>query len=159
MPHILYRFNTLNKLHSPGFAKHSISTKPSSIRASLLSAVTYGSLMLFSAPLHAAQTSANASRIDIWDALMLAIVLLTTASSAALSVAACRQWTKGWRLVAAAPLLALLVWVLWIGVARYLDPLAHSLWSFELFGWALLNLLYMATVLTAKRTFEKTDSH
>ena len=116
------------------------------------------SAAFWSNPLWAAQPSTQSGSFDIWDTLMLAIVLLTTASSAALSVAAWRQWQAGWRLVAALPIAALLVWMAWVSVSRYLYPNAHSLWSFELFGWALLNLLYMATVLTAKRTFEKTET-
>lgn len=136
-----------------------LNSRPQS-RTSMFSLVGATACVAFwSNPLSAAQASAQSGSFDIWNTLMLAIVLLTTASSAALSVAAWRQWQAGWRLVAALPIAALLVWVAWVSVSRYLDPNAHSLWSFELFGWALLNLLYMATVLTAKRTFEKSESN
>ncbi len=88
---------------------------------------------------------------------MLVIIFLTLSASAALSVAAWRQWQKGWRLVAAFPLSVLVLWCGWIVGIRSVDPGAHALWSFELFGWSLLNLLYMATALTAKRAFEKAE--
>lgn len=140
-----------------GHQDHQASTeRPRSSALHLVSAIL--SAGLWCSPLAAAQASTPAGKFDIWDALMLGIVLLTTASSAALSLAAWRQWQAGWRLVAALPLATLLAWVAWVGVSRYLDSSAHSLWSFELFGWALINLLYMATVLTAKRTFEKSES-
>ena len=40
---------------------------------------------------------------------------------------------------------------------RMKSSLGISYGSFEIFGWALLNLLYMVTALTAKRAFEKAD--
>jgi hypothetical protein len=96
--------------------------------------------------------------LPLWDAAMLVIIFLTLSSSAALTLAAWRQWRGGWRLVAAFPIAALVLWCGWIIGSRSVDPAAHALWSFELFGWALLNLLYMVTALTAKRAFEKADS-
>jgi hypothetical protein len=51
----------------------------------------------------------------------------------------------------------LVLWSGWIVGARTIDSEAHMLWSFELFAWSLLNLLYMVTALTAKRAFEKAD--
>ena len=112
-----------------------------------------------SAPVQAIFAANNqAEAIPLWDTVMLVIVFLTLSSSAALTVAAWRQWQRGWRLVAALPLVILVLWSGWIVGARSIDPAAHALWSFELFGWALLNLLYMVTALTAKRAFEKADS-
>ena len=110
--------------------------------------------LLTSPPLVAANSQSNPT----WDVVMLVIVFLTLSSSAALTVAAWRQWRRGWRLVAALPLALLVCWSGWILAARSIDPSSHALWSFELFGWALLNLLYMVTALTAKRTFEKAAS-
>jgi len=100
---------------------------------------------------------AEGESLPLWDTVMLIIVFLTLTSSAALTIAAWRQWRRGWRLVAAFPIAMLVLWSGWIVGARTIDPAAHALWSFEIFGWALLNLLYMVTALTAKRAFEKAD--
>ncbi len=100
---------------------------------------------------------AEQTPIPLWHTVMLIIVFLTLTSSAALSFAAWRQWRNGWRLVAAFPIALLVLWIGWIVGARTIDPESHTLWSFELFAWSLLNLLYMVTVLTAKRAFEKAD--
>jgi hypothetical protein len=114
---------------------------------------------VLSAPVQTILAANNqAESIPLWDTVMLVIVFLTLSSSAALTVAAWRQWQRGWRLVAALPLVILVLWSGWIVGARSIDPVAHALWSFELFGWALLNLLYMVTALTAKRAFEKADN-
>jgi hypothetical protein len=100
---------------------------------------------------------AEGESLPLWDTVMLIIVFLTLTSSAALTIAAWRQWRRGWRLVAAFPIAILVLWSGWIVGARTIDPAAHALWSFEIFGWALLNLLYMVTALSAKRAFEKAD--
>ena len=100
---------------------------------------------------------AEQTPIPLWDTVMLILVFLTLTSSAALSLAAWRQWRNGWRLVAAFPIAMLVLWSGWIVGARTIDSEAHTLWSFELFAWSLLNLLYMVTALTAKRAFEKAD--
>jgi hypothetical protein len=113
---------------------------------------------VLSAPVQTILAANNqAESIPLWDTVMLVIVFLTLSSSAALTVAAWRQWQRGWRLVAALPLVILVLWSGWIVGARTIDSEAHTLWSFELFAWSLLNLLYMVTALTAKRAFEKAD--
>lgn len=89
---------------------------------------------------------------------MLLIVLAVTASSAMLPISAYRHWQGYWKLVAALPLLILAGWSAWIIVARLIEPAARPYWMLEFFAWAMLALLYMATMLTAKRKFEKADN-
>lgn len=89
---------------------------------------------------------------------MLLVVFAAAAGSAALPISAFRYWTGYWKLVAAIPLLILAGWVSWIVIAKLLQPAAHAYWMLEIFGWAMLAMLYMATVMTAKRQFEKADS-
>jgi hypothetical protein len=38
-----------------------------------------------------------------------------------------------------------------------LDATAHELWALEIFAWAMINLIYMVTAMTAKRMFVKHD--
>ena len=44
-----------------------------------------------------------------------------------------------------------------IVVAKLQSIDSHRLWSFELFAWAMLNMVYMVTVMTIKRIIEKND--
>lgn len=93
----------------------------------------------------------------LWNLLVFGIVLVTMVASGALPVAAMRQWPGYWKLVAALPLLALAAWVAIIMLARAIDPESHRLWLLELFGWAMLTMIYMVIVFTARRAFEKAD--
>lgn len=92
-----------------------------------------------------------------WNLLIALVVLVFTVASAALPIAALRQWTGLWRYVAALPLLFLLLWAALIVVSKLLLPGSHSLWSFEIFAWAMLNMIYMVVAMTAKRQFQKAD--
>ena len=38
------------------------------------------------------------------------------------------------------------------------DPGSHRLWPFELFAWAMANMIYMVIVMTAKRKLDKHDA-
>jgi len=53
---------------------------------------------------------AEGESLPLWDTVMLIIVFLTLTSSAALTIAAWRQWRRGWRLVAAFPIAILVLW-------------------------------------------------
>ncbi len=88
---------------------------------------------------------------------MFLLVLMVTAASAALPLAALKQWKGHWRLVAALPLFGLLLWVGLIVVSKLIVSGSHSAWPLEIFAWAMLTMLYMVTVITAKRAFEKKD--
>lgn len=90
-----------------------------------------------------------------WNLVIAVIVLAVTLASAALPLAACRQWQESWRLTALAPLLVLALWVGIIVLSRLSDPNSHRLWPFELFSWAMLNMIYMVAVMTYKRQIDK----
>lgn len=89
---------------------------------------------------------------------MILIVMAVAAGSAMLPISAYRYWKGYWKLVAALPLLVLAAWVCWIVIARLIQPTAHAYWLLEIFAWAMLAMLYMATMMTAKRQFEKADN-
>ncbi len=93
----------------------------------------------------------------LWDLVIALIVLVAAASSGALPLAAARQWQGAWRLGALLPFIVLLLWVALIILTRAIDPQSHALWPFEIFAWAMLTLIYMVGLMTAKRIFEKAD--
>ena len=92
-----------------------------------------------------------------WNLVISIIVITISAASAALPIAAIRQWTGGWRMAAMAPLAVLLLWVSIILIARLASSDAHRLWPFEIFAWAMLNMIYMVAVMTVKRILDKAD--
>ena len=93
----------------------------------------------------------------VWNLVIALIVIVFTLASAALPLAAAKQWQNSWSLAAKFPLFILVVWVLVIVVAKFQSIDSHRLWSFELFAWAMLNMVYMVTVMTIKRIIEKND--
>lgn len=102
--------------------------------------------------------SANgAGQSDTWDLIIVLVVIAATAGSAVLNVAAIRNWNRNWGLVSGLPLLGLLLWGAIIVVAKQLDASSHELWALEIFAWAMINLIYMVTAMTAKRMFAKRD--
>ncbi len=90
-----------------------------------------------------------------WNFVIALIVLAALLSSVALPLAALRQWTGGWRIAALAPLLVLGLWVGVIAISRMSDSNSHRLWPFEVFSWAMLNMIYMVAVMTYKRQIDK----
>lgn len=93
----------------------------------------------------------------IWNLVIAVIVLAATAASAALPLAALKQWRGSWRVAAAAPLLLLGSWIGLIMLSRLGDGQGHRLWPLEIFAWAMLNMIYMVALMTAKRIFLKHD--
>lgn len=93
----------------------------------------------------------------VWNLVIALIVLAATAASAALPLAALKQWRGSWRIAAAIPLLILLVWAGFIALSRLGDGQGHRLWPLEIFAWAMLNMIYMVAIMTAKRVFIKAD--
>ena len=85
------------------------------------------------------------------------LVFAATAGSAVLNVAAIRHWNRNWGLVSVLPLFCLLLWAALIVAAKQLDESAHELWALEIFAWAMINMIYMVTAMTAKRMFAKRD--
>lgn len=117
-----------------------------------------GSLCLLSPwPLLAAEADQTASAL-FWNLVIAVIVLAATLASAALPLAALRQWQSGWRLAALAPLLVLALWVGIIVLSRMAAPNSHRLWPFEVFSWAMLNMIYMVAVMTYKRQIDKAEA-
>ena len=91
----------------------------------------------------------------IWDLVIAAIVLVFTLASGALSLAAMRQWRGKWSISALLPMVILALWCLIIVIAKVQSPESHTLWPFEIFAWAMLNMVYMVGVMTIKRILEK----
>ena len=94
----------------------------------------------------------------IWDLVIAAIVLVFTLASGALSFAAMRQWRGKWSISAGLPMGVLAIWCLTIVIAKIQSPESHALWPFEIFAWAMLNMVYMVGVMTIKRILEKETS-
>ena len=93
-----------------------------------------------------------------WNFIIAVIVLATLIASAALPVAALRQWPGRWRYFAMFPLAALILQLAVIVTGRLDDPGSHRLWPFELFAWAMANMIYMVMIMTAKRKLDKHDA-
>lgn len=93
----------------------------------------------------------------VWGVIIALVVLVFTVASAALPLAACRQWTGAWRGAAIFPLAALGLWIAAIVLGKLGSALAHPLWPLEIFAWAMLNMIYMVIAMTAKRTLDKAD--
>ncbi len=105
-----------------------------------------------------AASLSDSSSSGIWDLIIIFVVIAVTLASAVLPAAAIRQWDRNWRLVAGLPLFILLAWLLIIVITKSLNPESHQLWPLEIFAWAMINMIYMVTVMTAKRMFAKKDS-
>ena len=95
------------------------------------------------------------SQTFAWNLVIALIVIIFTMASAALPIAAVKQWKNAWSTAAKVPLCALGIWILVIIVGKLQSADSHNLWSFELFAWAMMNMVYMVTVMTIKRIIEK----
>ena len=111
----------------------------------------------FSAEVDLDPQAAAQSAEWFWNLVISLIVITISAASAALPLAAIKQWTGSWRIAATVPLVVLLLWVTIIVVARLDSSDAHRLWPFEIFAWAMLNMIYMVAVMTVKRVLDKAD--
>lgn len=105
----------------------------------------------------AAEGQASGSAV-FWNLVIAIIVLAVTLSSAALPLAALRQWQGNWRIVAVAPLCVLGLWIAIIVLSRLTYPDSHRLWPFEVFSWAMLNMIYMVAAMTYKRQIDKAEA-
>ena len=97
----------------------------------------------------------SSSQTIAWNLVIALIVITFTMASAALPIAAARQWKNAWSTAAKVPLFVLVIWILVIIVGKLQSADSHNLWSFELFAWAMMNMVYMVTVMTIKRIIEK----
>ena len=102
--------------------------------------------------------AADETQAVFWNFVIALIVLATLIASAALPFAALRQWPGRWRYLAMFPLAALMLLLAVIVTGRLDDPGSHRLWPFELFAWAMANMIYMVIVMTAKRKLDKHDA-
>jgi predicted ferric reductase len=93
----------------------------------------------------------------LWTLLIATFVLIVTAASAALPYSAIRQWRGAWRMAAIAPLVVLLLWLAVITISKILTTGSRALWPLEMFAWAMLNMIYMVSIMTIKRMFAKAD--
>ena len=91
----------------------------------------------------------------VWNLLVVVIILAVSAASAALTIAALKQWHGHWRWAAVFPFLILAFWILIIIGSRLFNEDAHLLWPLEIFAWAMLNLIYMQTLMIAKKNLDK----
>lgn len=92
-----------------------------------------------------------------WNLPVAILVLSVAAGSAVLPISALKHWKGQWRLCAALPLLVLLIWLGVITISKVIVVDSHRLWPFEIFAWAMITMIYMVTMMTAKRAFEKKD--
>jgi hypothetical protein len=92
-----------------------------------------------------------------WNMIIAVIVITISSASAALPIAASKQWTGNWRVSAIMPLAVLLLWIAIIVFGRLQSSDSHQLWPFEIFTWAMLNMIYMVAVMTVKRVLDKAD--
>jgi len=114
-------------------------------------------VILFPSSSAIAASVSSAASADSWGLIIWIVVFAATSGSAVLNIAAMRSWDRNWGLVSGLPLLGLLLWGVLIFVAKQLDSSSHELWALEIFAWAMINLIYMVTAMTAKRMFVKSD--
>ena len=93
----------------------------------------------------------------IWNFVIAILVISISAGSAALPIAAIKQWHGNWRISAIIPIAVLVLLIVIIVIAQIGNPQSHRLWSLEIFAWAMLNMVYMVAVMTIKRILEKED--
>ena len=128
---------------------------------SILSSLVFGPLALLSPSSFAAVNNLDSSQGSpwFWNLVIALIVICATLASAALCIAAYRNWPqKAWRLGALAPVGVLALMLVIIAFARLGDNISHELWPLEIFAWAMLNMIYMVGLMTTKRIFEKADA-
>lgn len=115
---------------------------------------------LSSSPLMAATNGlTQASGSPIWNWVIGFIVLSATLASAALSVAAYRNWQhQGWRAASILPIAVLAILLVLIAESGLSGRNSHGLWPLEVFAWSMINMIYMVGIMTTKRIFEKADA-
>ncbi|HAG70876.1 MAG TPA: hypothetical protein DCL66_01610 [Gammaproteobacteria bacterium] len=130
-------------------------------QSSVCSLLAFCTLALLSSSSFAAENNLADGAVNpwFWNLVIASIVISATLASAALCVAAFRNWPqKGWRWGALAPIGILALMVVIIALARSSDNNTHELWPLEIFAWAMLNMIYMVGLMTTKRIFEKADA-
>jgi hypothetical protein len=83
----------------------------------------------------------------VYEALVLLVVPPAAVAGGLWSIVAALTWRRAWRLLAAVPLAAFLLWVAVYLVPDWAkDPTSHNLWPFEAGFWFWPSLPYMAVV-------------
>ena len=131
------------------------------MRENLSKILTVVTTLLLSISIYGQTESSNGidSTQLAWNLVIALIVIVFTAASAALPVAAARQWQSSWSVAAKIPLFLLAVWISIIIFSKFQSADSHRLWPFELFAWAMFNMVYMVTVMTIKRIIQKGDEN
>lgn len=127
-------------------------TRSSSPKPQLQSLIA---IVLFMPAASLAAQAEAAQSVWFWNLVIALIVMLVTMASAALPLAALRQWQGGWFMTAAAPLAVLALWGALIFLSRLDNPNSHRLWPFEIFSWAMINMIYMVALMTYKRKVDR----
>ena len=95
------------------------------------------------------------SGTTFWEIIIGLIVVSTASCVAYLCYLAIQVWPGHWKSFAFAPLAVLGAWLALIVISKIVDATSHSLWAFEIFSWAMMALIYLVILMTAKRTFDK----
>jgi len=106
---------------------------------------------------YAAEDTAEADGLS-WNLIIPIMVLVVCGSVIFLCYQAILAWSGYWKTMALAPLLVLVVWSVVILIAKISDPTSHEIWPFEVFSWAMFTTIYLVVLMTAKRTFDKTEN-
>ncbi|MCP5346164.1 MAG: hypothetical protein R3F41_00730 [Gammaproteobacteria bacterium] len=93
-----------------------------------------------------------------WGVVIGVFVSLVAFSVAYLCYFAVRLWAGYWRALALAPLAVLGIWLalLLLGILTGMAP--RALWTVEILFWAMATTIYLVTLFTARRAFEKADA-
>ena len=106
----------------------------------------------------------------MWDIVIILIVVSAALGSAALPGAALVHWRGLWRVGAGLPFIGLVLWGggSAVGCALRVDATlsgcasalitSYTGWMLGLFAWAMLTLVYMMGLLTARRIIGKGES-
>ena len=140
----------------PKFAIHQAPSLPRPFVALVVTAILLVLSSLAAGSESSAIEAADSSEWG-WNLIIAVIVIAISSASAALPIAASKQWTGYWRVSAITPLAVLLLWIAIIVFGRLQSSDSHQLWPFEIFTWAMLNMIYMVAVMTVKRVLDKAD--
>ena len=147
--------------HNTGYLMINTTCHKTPAQSSICSLLAFCTLVLLSPSSFAVENNLADEAVSpwFWNLVIASIVISATLASAALCIAAFRNWPqKGWRWAALAPIGILALMGVIITLARFSGNNTHELWSLEIFAWAMLNMIYMVGLMTTKRIFEKADA-
>jgi hypothetical protein len=117
-------------------------------------------LLLPGSPARAAEAVATAEggSLTTWSVVIALLVCSVAASVAYLCYFAVRLWNGYWKSLALAPLGLLGLWLTLILVGMLTGLAPRALWTVEILAWAMGTAVYLVTLFTARRAFEKADA-